>query len=241
MEAVNDEPLLKPSERGGAPTSRSRLLIGYVCLVLLICSWVGQSEVAQYIQTTLDYDKPYTVTWINHSVMGLILPGLWFRHPDLWTSVVREVGVPFYQVVLMCAALAVAYTLGDYLWYLALPLTSVAEATALFNSQSVFAYFFSVLVLGEAVLASKVLAVVTSIGGIVLITLSGSGSGGDGSGEAAHSAGSRLGGDLLSAGAACIYAIYEVGFKRAIGDVSDLAVVNAATGLVGGWVDCVGM
>ena len=80
-------------------------------------------------------------------------------------------------------------------------------------------YAFSVLVLGEAVLASKVTAVALSVGGIAMIAAFGDGSGGgDGSGDAdLADVSNRIGGDLLSIGAATAYALYEVCFKRSLG------------------------
>ena len=49
---------------------------GYVALAIVVVSWVGQSELAQYIQVHLEYDKPFMVTWINHGAMALLLPVL---------------------------------------------------------------------------------------------------------------------------------------------------------------------
>lgn len=45
----------------------------------LILAWVGQSEVAQYLQTAASYNKPYFIVWVNHSVLALMLPlqALW--------------------------------------------------------------------------------------------------------------------------------------------------------------------
>ena len=56
----------------------------------------------------------------------------------------------------------VLYTGADYAWYLALPRTTVAEGTVLFNCQSVFAYGLSVAVLGEALVLRKGAAVLVS-------------------------------------------------------------------------------
>ena len=88
--------------------------------------------------------------------MAMVLPLLHVRIPQLWDRVQAECQAPLRRVVALCGLLAVLYTLGDYVWYLALPLTSVAEATAIFNSQSIFTFALSVLLLGERVVAAKV-------------------------------------------------------------------------------------
>jgi drug/metabolite transporter (DMT)-like permease len=143
------------------PKQRKRTYLGCVALASVVCSWVGQSEVAQHIQASksvggLDFNKPYLVTWLNHGAMALVLPLVWWRTPGLWARCSSECDAPMRKVLLLCSALALLYTIGDYTWYLALPLTSVAEATAIFNSQSIFTFALSVVLLGERIVALKV-------------------------------------------------------------------------------------
>lgn len=231
------EPLLP-----AAPTTPAlpRRILGFSALASLVISWVAQSEVAQFIQAAapdgLGYDKPYLVTWVNHSAMALLLPVLWLRHTGLLAHVASETGSSLRRVLGLCAVLSVAYTAGDYVWYVALPLTSVSEATAIFNSQSVFTYALSVLLLGEPLRLSKVGCVMVSLAGIVVTAVwGGSGTPADdsGSGDQGSGIGDRLGGDLLVLGAAASYSLYEVCFKRALGKSTDVCAVNALTGLVG--------
>ena len=144
-------PLLIPPE---APLQRRDR--GYAALVVVIVSWVGQSELAQYIQVRLGYNKPFMVTWINHGAMALLLPILRMAQGGLKRRVLVETGASARRAIVVCSALGIFYTLGDYLWYVALPLTSVAEATALFNASPVFTYAFSVLLLRERVTIPKV-------------------------------------------------------------------------------------
>jgi len=227
-------------------------LVGYLALGLLLCSQVGQAEVAQYIQTTLRFNKPYMVTWINHSTMALLVPANWRNGTREKLETVF--GMRMRHIIALMAMLALVYTFGDYAWYLALPYTTVTEATALFNSQSVWAYFFSVLLLGEEVRTLKVVALLLSVGGIVVIT-TWADSGSDGHSVAANGTvpsmppasppspappsngfrGSRLVGDAFALGAAMAYALYEVLYKRGLGDggSDDARLVNVATGLVG--------
>ena len=243
--------LLEPPAKPRQLTKR--VATGYVALALLICSWVAQSEVAQYIQATLGFNKPYFVTWLNHSAMALLVPAYW--RSGTRAKLETEFGMSVQRVLALMAVLSILYTFGDYAWYLALPFTSVAEATALFNSQSVFAYFFSVILLNEALRPLKVLAMAISIGGICVITAFASDGGGGGGGSGWHNGsllvpppsppppasglellgGSRLVGDAFAVGAASAYAAYEVLYKRGLGEAGsdDTRLVNVATGLVG--------
>lgn len=225
------------------------MFLGYSCLALLVCAFVGQSEVAQYIQT--QYNKPFFMTWLNHGAMGMVLP-LLAAHARFTGGLSMRLRLeavcqlPLHRIALVCCGLSVVYTLGDYIWYVALDLTSVAEATALFNSQSAFAYAFSVCLLGERVRCVKLAPVGISLLGLAIIGAYG----GAGAAPAAPPAlswppapaapawpgGLRVLGDALVAGAAALYALYEVTFARALGAghaASDVRAVNALTGLVG--------
>jgi drug/metabolite transporter (DMT)-like permease len=227
------------------------LVLGYSCLALLVCAFVGQSEVAQYVQTTQGYNKPFFLTWLNHGAMGIILPLLaaHARFSDGSSLRVRLEAVcrlPLHRIALVCCGLSLVYTLGDYIWYVSLDLTSVAEATALFNSQSAFTYAFSICLLGEQLRCAKLASVGISILGLAVIGAYG---GADAAPPAppallwspspvaaASPAGSRVLGDALVAGAAAAYALYEVSFARALRPghaAADVLAVNALTGLVG--------
>lgn len=46
------------------------------------------------------------------------------------------------KVVLVSTVLAVLFTLSGYTWFIGLPLTSVSEATVVFNSNVAFTYLF---------------------------------------------------------------------------------------------------
>ena len=96
------------------PTGRTRRrAIGLAALALLDISWVAQSEVSQYVQTTLCYNKPFMVTWINHGACALLLPVLWACEPNLWRRLSVECRASLPRVLAMCAALSTIYTLGD--------------------------------------------------------------------------------------------------------------------------------
>ena len=43
----------------------------YVSLVAIIFFWVVQAEWSQYIQRHNAFNKPYMLTWINHSTLSV--------------------------------------------------------------------------------------------------------------------------------------------------------------------------
>ncbi len=47
--------------------------MGFLWLGLVIVTWVAQSELAQFIQVGA-YNKPFLLTWFNHSFATLLLP-----------------------------------------------------------------------------------------------------------------------------------------------------------------------
>jgi len=62
----------------------------------------------------------------------------------------------------------------SYIWYVSLDLTSISANTAIYNSNSIFVFIFSIFLLKEKVTALKIVAVIVCIGGVVLITIYGS-------------------------------------------------------------------
>lgn len=58
-----------------------QVVTGYLCLLALLVVSVAQGEVAQYLQDTAKYNKPYLIVYVNHSWMLLVLPMqyvIWF-------------------------------------------------------------------------------------------------------------------------------------------------------------------
>ena len=195
-------------------------LQGWLALAMMVVTWVAQSEIVQSIEQRMN--RPFLITFINHGSMSLILVGL---PRDVWSRLSAAVRMPLARIVQIAAMLSLMYTAGDYLWYLALPYTSVAEATVLFNVQSVFAVALSAALLGERPGAARVGGIAVSLVGVGLVSFDGS-SGGAG--------GRRLLGDMLVVGGAAAYAAYEVLYRwLLVGDLASGAEVNAATALVG--------
>ncbi|KAH8043541.1 GTPase [Aureococcus anophagefferens] len=103
--------------------------------------------------------------------MALLVP---FLPSGAFAALVATAGASKRRVAAVAAALSIVYTAGDYLWYVALPYTSVAEATVLFQAQSVFAVFLAAVLLRERPTVARVLGIAVSLGGVSLVACDGS-------------------------------------------------------------------
>jgi len=86
----------------------------------------------------------------------------------------------------------------------------MANLTAIYNTACFFAYIFSILLLKEKIVRNKVLAVVLSLVGVAIISLTSRGSS-DSDGDSAK-ASNKVGllGDVLSLVGAALYGFEEV-------------------------------
>ena len=109
-----------------APASK---VFGFICLVGLIITWVGQSEVAQYVQTGQSYNKPMTIVWFNHSFSALLVPiqSLWYaggryrgapgnRGGGWFKFLAIEHDLTPRVLFRLSGRLALVYSLADYFW-----------------------------------------------------------------------------------------------------------------------------
>lgn len=205
---------------GAARKPIGRRALGYASLVVMIFAWVIQSEVAQYIETKKGFDRPFLVTYINHGCMAFVLVGL---PRDVWSRLARDAKMGYGGVFAAASFLSLLYTIGDWTWNYALTETSVAEATVLFNVQSVLTCLLSALVLRERPTALKVAGILVGLAGVAVATFTGD----------TRSARNRFLGDALAVGSAVAYTFYEVLYAKLLVTEASPAVVNAATALVG--------
>ncbi|KAI0221666.1 hypothetical protein L0F63_000488 [Massospora cicadina] len=226
--------------------SRRRVLFGLSILGFCLLAFVIQTEVTQYLQKTLDFKSPY---FIFHSFYMLVIPLDWAYRmvrnksslKKTYGSVQEQVeglerevrgdalplqGNLFYfgrAVVLITSAL----TLGAYLWYVAVGMTSMSSLTAIYNTSCFFAYGFSVYGGLEAFNKVKAFAVVLSVVGVVIISLLGEGA--DGGPR------STIAGNMFGVASALLIGLFEVLYKKyAVSKTSPTALLaNFVTGYIG--------
>ena len=165
------------STQGGLSLARRANIVGYFSLIGLVISWVAQSEVAQYLETHLEYRKLTLITYINHSFSVLLLPLLWIAHvlsTGHWSGLARSLaadGLTGRRAVVASVQLGTIYLFGDLLWYIGLAFTSVAAGTAIFNSSCALTFIMSALVLRTRVSLKSVAAIAFTLGGVVAVSL----------------------------------------------------------------------
>eukprot|EP00835_Amoeboradix_gromovi_P005337 NODE_492_length_7766_cov_0.167210.p2 type:complete len:332 gc:universal NODE_492_length_7766_cov_0.167210:5757-6752(+) len=159
----------------------------FLILFLAITSVTIQTEAAEYLQST--YNKPMFIVYCVHaSLICVLVSGfinyLRNRHISVNFRVVfcsRNIfryfeescvliNLPFSQVFGLSIVLVTLYNISTWSWYLAISYTTASELTAVFNTNTCFAYVFSIILLKEKSVASKWLGVCLCIIGVSLIT-----------------------------------------------------------------------
>ncbi|CED84362.1 Predicted membrane protein [Phaffia rhodozyma] len=200
---------------------------GTVALVLFVVSLVSftaQSQLAQYLQTTLEYQKSYFILYCAHSSFLLLLPlhlaflYVWpgetvpirlilrelkfqVRHQLDGTSASTElaakrVGWPWAKAAISSIGLTAGMTIPAGCWYASVPLTSMTSITTIYNTSALFAYAFSVLFLAVPLELKKVTAVGVATVGVALVAYGGAASP-DGQEEDERSKDRKLGASFL--------------------------------------------
>lgn len=147
--------------------------IGAFCLILV--SYTTQTESMQYIQHNLGYSKPLFLLYVTHSSFLLLLPAYLLcihfftsaKVGHVWNLLKKDLTRQVHHflevsptepvprltwVVTMIAILfilTVALTIPSISWFLAVPFTSMANITSIYNTFSLWALVFSVYFLKE--------------------------------------------------------------------------------------------
>lgn len=131
--------------------------------------------------------------------------------------------------------MTILFMIPSYLWYTCVAMTSMANLTAIYNTSCFFAYLFSVLLLNEAIVMNKILAVFLSLFGVAIISLT---TRSEGENMALDPESGRtpisLLGDILALLGAALYGFEEVVYKKyASPKVHSIVFANTLTGLMG--------
>ncbi|KAL1926447.1 hypothetical protein VTP01DRAFT_5776 [Rhizomucor pusillus] len=251
-------------------TSRRRASHSFLAIVMLgicIVSFVLQTELAQYVQRTTSYSKPYFILYISHCCYIFMIPIQLIaeyivrgKQPNksLWSAVkynTREIAADLTQsmedlksrkeqgteqhVTLqrwafqLLAQLSIMLTVPSYLWYLSVNLTSMSNLTAIYNTGCFFAYLFSIVMLNDRIVASKVVAVTLCIIGVFTMAFWSSSDEDEDDATDKSIISSAFGILVASIGAAC-YGFYEVYYKKyASPRRPSVLFANVLTGCIG--------
>ena len=198
----------------------------------MVLTWVAMAELLQGLDNS-SYDKPFFQRYFIQSFYTLGLP-MWAiaRAVRLQKSggqekesLLEDGGEPGYESMQTKASptlppsivnfqtLKVGILLGlisffsGWIWYVSLPITSVAANTTIYQSASVFVYLFSIPALNEPVTLRKAMSVVVSLVGVGLIAFAPK----DGESTAGHN--STVMGYVWTFVTTILYSVWEVSFK----------------------------
>ena len=224
-----------------------------LAIVLMIASWVGTGELVQGL--TVRYPHPFAICFVTRLSWCALLVGWtvwrWFKYPWAAPSA-GEIGSPlgpfkwmFY--IKMAAVLSMVGLMSGYTWYISLDHTPLPSNTAVYQTSPVLVFAISIPVLGEKVTAVKVGATVASVVGAVLVSMGRGNTGHKNSSTANNSNNgaesthiSHEGfGFAMCAVSTCLYACFEVAYKRLCTDSNDpVKIANAFRfiGLIGAMV-----
>ncbi|KAK7058981.1 hypothetical protein VNI00_001605 [Paramarasmius palmivorus] len=219
--------------------------------VVTLLAFVAESQLTQYVQTTLQYQQPYFLFYIVHSSFSISYPChllyLKFTKPytssQLWQGVKlatanrirqnapqssRNAEFPLASFIYLILALTAGLTVPSLLWFAAIAIASVTDVTAIWNTNAFFAYLFSVKVFGLKWEARRLGAVVLATIGVIAVVYGGSSGGpsGDTSTSSTSTAftapkSAALAGDLLTLVGSVGYAAYQVFYKKYAALASD--------------------
>ena len=221
------------TEKSAVETSRSAYIyaIGIALPISLVCFTI-QTELAQYIQAQLHYEKPYFMLYITHSSWWLNGVAMFcFLKLRSWRTDSRQIAARMYRdikgtaqviatesgyanrnlsvhmllVITLCVA---CLTVAGGTWYVAVNLTTAADLSAIYNASAFFAYAFSIPILGDRFRRDKVIAVGVSILGVFIIAY------GDRGDSVDIDAGRRALGNIIISVGAVLYGLYEVLYKK---------------------------
>ncbi|GAA5860960.1 hypothetical protein JCM1840_002019 [Sporobolomyces johnsonii] len=209
----------------------------FLLLAAVLCAYTAQTELASYVQHELRYKKPYFLFYLTHSGYCLLLPchcialGL-LRHTLLPSSIddtfhsattpsqpfSLSLSTPWIVTLARKVALLTLFISFPALsWYAAVPLTSMADLTAIYNVFAFWAYLFSIRFLPTESISTplqarlKLISVVLAVLGVFVIAY---GDGISGGGKKDEPEGTnRLLGNGLALFGSIAYAGYEVWYK----------------------------
>ncbi|KAL4069638.1 hypothetical protein V8B97DRAFT_1968410 [Scleroderma yunnanense] len=228
---------LVPAPRLGGKTT-------FVLFVAVLLAFVAETQITQYLQTTLQYRQSYFIFYIVHSCFSLSLPihlvyllattELEVRPllSGLRYAVMRQLSpvsgsfqdihlrkFPIVKAVLIMGALTVFYNMPGLLWFVAVPLASVTDVTAIWNANAFFTYIFSVILLGMDWGLLRLTAVCLATFGVMTIVYGGTTAsplGPESMQTSAVQVSSPFVGDMLTLIASVGYALYQVIYKKYI-------------------------
>jgi len=203
----------------------SKHALAVLCICGIIGSQLGSTYVDLAILTdTSAWNNPYFLVWFNLSwniCCGLLSLELWKHSMDHIRTRTRS---PLSRLIKPACALSCLWVLESYLFFLGTSNLGVSLSLLMSQSSTIWSFIFSYFILKTQITSSRVLAVVFCASGVVLTVLD-NWSNNLGTMEAI----------IYSLIGAAGWGLYEVLFKKTLGDASVLEV-NSFLAMVGCFV-----
>ncbi|TFK57105.1 hypothetical protein OE88DRAFT_1650684 [Heliocybe sulcata] len=180
-----------------APTRVVRRL-AVVLFVVILLAFAIQSQLTQYVQTTLGYRQPFFLFYAVHSSLLVMLPlHLLYlvlvtkRSPRYFLAMIRRTLIrqlrapiseahaspfPTQRLVHLILLFTAGISTPALLWYIAVSLSSISDVTALWNTNAFFAYVFAVKIFHLSWQPTKLIAVTAATVGAAAVVYGGSSS-----------------------------------------------------------------
>lgn len=155
--------------------SFARFLGASVAILAAIISWVIMAEKLQRV--TKVYRKPFFITYWVHGFGYSFLYFVW----QIWLILPGNVkcirvgegawkGRSKQLIILSCFLAIVSFS-SAYSWYYSLARTNIPANTAIYQSACVWVFILSIFLLKERITVLKILAVIISVVGVVLVAV----------------------------------------------------------------------
>mmetsp|Transcript_19967 Transcript_19967/g.36982 ORF Transcript_19967/g.36982 Transcript_19967/m.36982 type:complete len:348 (+) Transcript_19967:5489-6532(+) len=168
--------------------SISHKLFGFSLLFLVVCLWVGSSCSIQLLFTEGNFQKPFFLTYFSTSMFTLYLLLLPYKRPSK-----EDVTL----LVKTAAQFCPLWFSANYLFNLALSMSSLSSVTIISSSSSVLTLVAAVIFLKETPDILKFVATLLALAGVAMIAVYDEGSNDE-----------SIIGDIFGFGSAIAYASY---------------------------------
>ncbi|KAI0348090.1 hypothetical protein BDW22DRAFT_1350236 [Trametopsis cervina] len=217
-----------------SPPSVSRAVGGKLAGVLFVFALLGfviESELTQYVQTTLGFRQPYFVFYCVHSSFFVLFPLHYLylitvakESPAALKAGLREAlrkhvprmsldsptEFPTWGFSRLVILLTLFVSMPALLWFVAVTLAPLSDVTALWNTNAFFAYVLTVRLFGLPWEPRRLAAVLLATAGAAAVVY---GSSSANPKAHARAVAAPLVGDILTLVASILYGIYQVGYK----------------------------
>ncbi|KAI0692772.1 hypothetical protein BC835DRAFT_1356036 [Cytidiella melzeri] len=202
-----------------------------VLFVFALLGFVIESELTQYVQTTLGFRQPYFIFYCVHSAFLVLFPLHYLflitvrkESPTALTSGLRHALIkhvspmsldkaeafPVCGFTRLIVVLTIFVSMPALLWFIAVTLAPLSDVTALWNTNAFFAYVLTVKLFGLPWDPRRLAAVLLATAGAAAVVYGSSSATAEARPEAIAS---PVIGDVLTLIASVLYGIYQVGYK----------------------------